>query len=209
MTQPPPPSSPPSSGQSPSLQATSNRLRNGFVALVAVVLAIALGLGFQGESRDLSLEQLAETAVPLDAALVSGKPTLVEFYADWCTSCRAMAGDMAELRDAYGDRVNFTMLNVDNAKWLPEVLSYRVDGIPHFVYLGADGQELGQAIGEQPRSILADNLEAMANQVAVLPHATQAIGQTSDFQPSISGAGSGTSSTDPRSHGSQVVTSDT
>ncbi|MEM9246985.1 MAG: thioredoxin family protein, partial [Cyanobacteria bacterium P01_F01_bin.153] len=169
----------------------------------AVVLAIALGLGLQGQSRDVSLEQLAERSVPLDTALSSNKPTLVEFYADWCTSCRAMAGDMAELREAYGDRINFTMLNVDNAKWLPEILSYRVDGIPHFVYLAADGQELGQAIGEQPRLILAENLEAMTNSV-VLPHASQAIGQTSDFQPSLSGGGNA-GGADPRSHGAQVV----
>ncbi len=186
-----------------SASTRSNRLRNGVIAIVAVVLAIALGLGLQGQSRDISLEQLAEQSVPLDTALSSNKPTLVEFYADWCTSCRAMAGDMAELREVYGDRINFTMLNVDNAKWLPEILSYRVDGIPHFVYLDADGQELGQAIGEQPRLILAENLEAMTNSAA-LPRASQAIGQTSDFQPSLSG-GNSDAGADPRSHGSQVV----
>ena len=189
--------------------AISNRLRNGVVAAVAVILAIALGLGFQGQASDITLEQLAAEAMPLDEALVNGKPTLMEFYADWCTSCRAMANDMAELRETYGDRVNFAMLNVDNEKWLPEILSYRVDGIPHFVYLGAEGQELGQAIGEQPHSILADNLEAMADRVAVLPHVSQAIGQTSDFNPGMAGVSAKTSSTDPRSHGAQVVTSGT
>ena len=158
---PTPPSDTPSPQSSPT-QGGGNRLRNVVVALVAVVLAISLGLGLQGQSNDMSLEALAEQAVPLDMALVSGKPTLVEFYADWCTSCRAMAGDMAELREVYGDQINFTMLNVDNDKWLPEILSYRVDGIPHFVYLNADGTELGQAIGEQPKTILADNLLMLA-----------------------------------------------
>ncbi|MGD1849328.1 MAG: thioredoxin family protein [Cyanophyceae cyanobacterium] len=198
------PSSDPANAINSQMPAYSNRLRNVVIAVVAVVLAIALGLGLQGQSRDISLEQLAEQSVPLDGALNNNKPTLVEFYADWCTSCRAMAGDMAELRDVYGDRVNFTMLNVDNAKWLPEILSYRVDGIPHFVYLDANGQELGQASGEQPRLILAENLEAMTTSEP-LPHVSQAIGQTSEFQPTLSGGKGNPSSTDPRSHSSQVV----
>jgi thioredoxin-like negative regulator of GroEL len=91
------------------------------------------------------------------------------------------------------------MLNVDNTKWLPEILSYRVDGIPHFVFLGTDGQPVAQAIGEQPRSVMEENLVALASGVA-LPNA-EATGQTSAFSAPVAPS----SAADPRSHGSQVV----
>ncbi|MBD0346081.1 MAG: thiol:disulfide interchange protein, partial [Coleofasciculus sp. Co-bin14] len=127
-------------------------------------------------------------------------PTLMEFYANWCTSCQAMAKDLGELKQQYAESVNFVMLNVDNSKWLPEILNYRVDGIPHFVYLGKEGKAIAQAIGEQPRSILQANLDAL---VAALPLPyTQANGQVSTFNAPVSAPKA--TQEDPRSHGAQV-----
>jgi thiol-disulfide isomerase/thioredoxin len=179
----------------------SNQTSNWIVAVVAVILAVAVFLGIRVQSVSPSLVALAESAVPYEVAQTNGKPTLLEFYADWCTSCQAMAGEMAELRDAYGDRVNFVMLNVDNNKWLPEMVRYRVDGIPHFVYLGSDSQPIAAAIGEQPQSILADNLDALIAQ-APLPH-QQRLGRTSGLETDPLARRS--SPDDPRAHGSQVV----
>lgn len=96
------------------------RLRNLLIAAAAASLAIAIFLGLQSQPATASLTALAKASVPFDQALNSGKPTFLEFYANWCTSCQAMAGDMGRLREDYGDRVNFVMLNVDNSKWLPE-----------------------------------------------------------------------------------------
>ena len=177
----------------------ATRLRNLLIVLVAVVLSVSVFLGTKAESGSATLTTIAEDSVPLEVALSNGNPTLMEFYANWCTSCQAMAPDMASLKQQYGDRVNFVMLNVDNTKWLPEILSYRVDGIPHFVFLDKDGQAVAQTIGEVPRSIMQSNLVALADGAAI-PHA-QATGQTSAFSVPMNSAGK----TDPRSHGSQVV----
>ena len=176
------------------------QVRNLILVTVATVLTVAVVLGFQTQTPSASLSTLAEASVPLDTALVNGRPTLIEFYANWCTSCQAMAADMEDLRTDYGDAVNFVMLNVDNSKWLPEMLHYRVDGIPHFVYLDQGGETLGDAIGEMPRAILAENLEALVAQ-APLPHAN-----TSGMASSLGPQGIAPSrSDDPRSHGAQVA----
>jgi thiol-disulfide isomerase/thioredoxin len=182
--------------QSVSLAA---RLRNLVIVLVAVILSVAIFLGLQTGTNTASLAAMAETSVPLSQALSNGKPTLMEFYADWCTACQAMAQDMADLRQSYGDRVNFVMLNVDNSKWLPEMLSYRVDGIPHFVFLDAEGETIASTVGEQPRTILTSNLEALSTG-APLPYA-QSKGRMSELE----SAPPTTRPDDPRSHGSQVV----
>ncbi|MEM9504321.1 MAG: thioredoxin family protein, partial [Cyanobacteria bacterium P01_E01_bin.43] len=155
----------------------ATKVRNLIVVSVAVGLAVLLVLGIRTQTPAASLETLAADSTPLETALVNGKPSLVEFYANWCTSCQAMAGDMAELRTTYGDQVNFVMLNVDNTKWLPEMLHYRVDGIPHFVYLDPAGAAISTAIGEQPQTIIASNLDALVVGTD-LPYQT-ALGQTS------------------------------
>lgn len=177
------------------------RVRNFIIVLVAIVLTVSVFLGLKTETGTGLLSTMAEESVPLEIALSNGKPTLMEFYANWCTSCQAMAPDMAALEKEYGDRVNFVMLNVDNSKWLPEVLSYRVDGIPHFVYLGQDGSAIAQSIGEQPRSIMEANLVALAGGDS-LPYAKTS-GQTSAFSAPVTTQANADS--DPRSHSSQVV----
>ncbi|MDF5720244.1 MAG: thioredoxin family protein [Rhizonema sp. PD37] len=172
------------------------RVRNLLIVIVAIALSVALVLGLRTETASTSLAQLDKQSTPLDIALTNDKPSLMEFYANWCTVCQKMAPDMAELEKQYGDRINFVMLNVDNTKWLPEMLKYRVDGIPHFIFLSKKGDILVQAIGDLPRTIMAGNLEALAVG-SPLPY-TQANGAASKFSAPVAPE---SNQDDPRAHG--------
>lgn len=182
----------------------AKKVRNLVVVAIASILSIAVVLGIRTTSPTASLSDMAETAMPLETAMANGRPTLIEFYANWCTSCQAMAPDIQTLEESYGNQVNFVMLNVDNTKWLPEMLNYRVDGIPHFEFLDARSLEKGAAIGELPRAILAENLDALINQEVALPHA-QISGKLTEVDKIDNPVAQNSSSTDPRSHGAQVV----
>jgi thiol:disulfide interchange protein len=183
---------------SPDRVTTSTQIRNFLVVAVAIALSVVLFLGLRTQTQAVSLNALAARSTPLEVALTNGRPTLLEFYADWCTSCQSMAADVDQIQTQYSDRANFVMLNVDNTKWLPEILRYRVDGIPHFVFLNSQGTTIASAIGEQPRPILAANLDAM---IAGQPLPYIQAGQTSAFKPTLAPKSGGD---DPRSHGSQV-----
>ncbi len=189
---------------------SSSKLPNIIVAIAAVVLAITLFLGLKTQQGEASLGAQAQAATPIEVALASGKPTLMEFYADWCTSCQAMAPSLAKVKKDYGETVSFAMLNVDNTKWLPEIEKYRVDGIPHFIFFDRQGAMLGSVIGEQPDSVLrssldeiiADHLQPLANDASTtIQHAA---GQTSRMSPASANA---PRSSDPRGHGAQVKVS--
>jgi thiol-disulfide isomerase/thioredoxin len=179
-----------------------NRIRNFIVALVAIALGVSVFLGLQTNTSSASLSKLAETSTPLETATTNGKPTLMEFYANWCTTCQSMAPEMAELREEYGDDINFVMLNVDNNKWLPEMTEYEVDGIPHFVYLDSSGNDIAEAIGEVPRQVMESNLTALAAGES-LPYAKTKRGEASQVE--ASNKQKSASSADPRSHSSQSV----
>ncbi|MGD1808069.1 thioredoxin family protein [Dapis sp. BLCC M126] len=176
------------------------RLRNFIIVLVAIALSVTIFIGLRTETTSVSLNEMAETSTPLDIAFSNDKPTLVEFYANWCTSCQAMAPELEEIRQKYAENTNFVMLNVDNSKWLPELVKYRVDGIPHFVFLDREGTEVGQTIGEIPKSLMAANIEALVAGSSLPYNGT--VGQGSEFDASL--APIKASQADPRVHGSQV-----
>ncbi|MBE9092873.1 thioredoxin family protein [Tychonema sp. LEGE 07203] len=176
------------------------QIRNFLIVLAAIALSVSVFLGLGTQTPTNTLTEMAKASAPLETALTNGKPTLMEFYANWCTSCQAMAGDLSAIKQKYAEPMNFVMLNVDNTKWLPEITKYRVDGIPHFVYLNDKGSRVAETIGEMPRTIMEANLEALIAGKP-LPHA-QATGQVSDFTPATGPVK--TSSSDPRAHGSQV-----
>jgi thiol-disulfide isomerase/thioredoxin len=192
--------------QSPIPTPLSSRLRNSVIALAAIVLSVLLVIGVRGQGSP-SLANLVGRSMPLEVALSNGKPTLIEFYADWCSSCQAMVPTVTTIEQSYRDRLNFVMLNVDNDKWLPEVLSYRVDGIPHFAYVDGTGTAIASTIGEQPEGVLSGNLDALIA-AAPLPYLQAGRGKkagepgrTSDYSAPVVPTGNGS---DPRSHGSQV-----
>lgn len=175
----------------------ASRIRNVLIAFGAIALSIALFFGLQTENASSTLEAQAQNSTPLEVAIANNKPTLIEFYANWCTSCQAMAKDLGELKQQYDPQVNFVMLNVDNPKWIPEILQYRVDGIPHFVYLDSNGESKAQTIGEQPRTVIEANLDALLAQ-RPLPHDfTQ--GRVSQLE--APSAQPNARPDDPRSHG--------
>ncbi len=173
----------------------ATQLRNFVIALVAIALTVSVFLGVRTKTESVSLAAMAQAAVPLDVALRNEQPSVIEFYADWCTTCQSMAADMDHLKQTYGDRINFVMLNVDNTKWLPEMLHYRVDGIPHFIFLDDQGEAIADAIGKQPETIMAANLDALTRHDP-LPYANRQ-GQIS----TITAPTEASTNDDPRSHG--------
>lgn len=176
--------------------SSPTRMRNFAIVAIAIVLSIVLALGVRAQNFTASLETQASQSQPIDIALTNGKPTLMEFYANWCTSCQAMATDLAAIKSQFSDRINFAMLNVDNTKWLPEVTKYRVDGIPHFVFFDSQGNALAQAIGEQPKQILESKLTALLDGTQLAD--TAAVGEVSKFTPKVAPAAN---NSDPRAHG--------
>jgi len=131
------------------------------LAAAAVVLAVALFLGVRSQQQVVSLATLAAQSVPLEEALANDRPTMIEFYADWCQTCQQMAKDLQNLKSAYGEQVNFVLLNVDNPRWIPELLQYEVDGVPRFIFLDRENRLVGDAVGLQPRTVLDANVVAL------------------------------------------------
>ena len=123
------------------------------VALGLAVTLVAVRGGFQSESP---LEQLARRSLEPDVALTNGRPTVIEFYADWCQACRAMAPAMLSLEQSTQGKLDVVMVNVDNPRWQDLLDRYDVNGIPQLDLFGPDGTPRGRSIGlRQPEDLKA------------------------------------------------------
>ncbi|KAF5736096.1 Thioredoxin-like protein [Tripterygium wilfordii] len=171
-----------------------NKSLNKQIAVISTLAAVGLFLSTRLDFG-VSLKDLSAAALPYEEALSNGKPTVVEFYADWCEVCRELAPDIYSVEQQYKDRVNFVMLNVDNTKWEQELDEFGVEGIPHIAFLDKDGNEEGNVVGKLPKQFFLENVDALARGEESIPHA-RIVGQYSraesrKVRPVV----------DPRSHG--------
>ncbi len=102
----------------------------------------------------MALKASAQSSTPYEVAIASHTPTLIEFYADWCTTCQAMAPTLEAVHQDVGEQVNFVMLDIDNPQWQAQVQQFQVRGVPHLVLLDRDQTIVDTWIGKVPKSVL-------------------------------------------------------
>jgi thiol-disulfide isomerase/thioredoxin len=110
------------------------------------------------------MREMAQESVSFDAAIASPKPMLLEFYADWCSVCQSMAPTLAALKQEYGHDLNFVMLNVDDAQWLPQMDQYDVTGVPQFTLLDRQQTVIKTIVGRVPQPVLAAQLKHLSSE---------------------------------------------
>ncbi len=115
--------------------------------ITSLLLALLLFFVRNGFSSDQSLDQLARNSLRPEVALKNGRPTILEFYADWCEVCQEMSPSMYHLKRDFQDQINLVLLNVDNNEWQDFIDKYDVNGIPQLNLFDADGKMIGKSIG--------------------------------------------------------------
>jgi len=86
-----------------------------------------------------------------DDVLKSGTPVLVDYWAEWCGPCKAIAPILDELAQSYGGKLQIAKMNVDDNREVSAKFGIR--GIPTLM-LFKDGQLAGTLVGAHPKAKL-------------------------------------------------------
>jgi len=109
------------------------------------------------------LAAMEDRSPSLPDALGSGTPTLLEFYAPWCVSCRESAPAMMRLEKRFGGKVNFVVCNAEDPQYSQLVRLFGVDGIPHLAFIDSDRKLRSTLIGEVPEALVEQSVLALAD----------------------------------------------
>ena len=85
-------------------------------------------------------------------------PVLVDFWAEWCGPCKALAPVLDEIAGEMQEKAKVVKVNVDENKELAQ--KYGIRGIPTLIYF-KNGQAEKTLVGSQPKAEILKSLNEL------------------------------------------------
>ena len=86
-----------------------------------------------------------------DEVLKSERPIMVDYWAEWCGPCKAIAPVLGEIADEYNGKITIAKMDVDQNQETPQ--KYAVRGIPTLMIF-KNGEIAGIKVGQVSKSQL-------------------------------------------------------
>jgi thioredoxin 1 len=90
--------------------------------------------------------------------LDSGKPLVLDFWAEWCGPCRMVAPIIDELAEEYKEQVNIGKVDVDDNNDVAAECGIR--NIPTILFF-KDGKMADKQVGAVPKAKIEEKIKAL------------------------------------------------
>ncbi|WP_186645691.1 thioredoxin [Fluviispira vulneris] len=90
--------------------------------------------------------------------LESKIPVLVDFWADWCGPCLALAPVLEQIAKEHPEKIKVCKVNVEENPQL--AAKFNIRNIPFLAFV-KDGQKVAELVGNQPKKVILNQIEAL------------------------------------------------
>lgn len=118
---------------------------------------------YSNADTDVGVHPLTEATFD-QQVLNADRPVFVEFWAEWCGTCKAMAPVLLEMAEALGRQIHVATLDVEAYPVVAD--RYGILALPTML-LFHEGSIIGRVTGFVPKKKLLENLEAFLQTVTV------------------------------------------
>ena len=94
----------------------------------------------------------------LEELIASGKPVVIDFWAEWCGPCRMLTPIIEELAGEYENDVIIGKCNVDDNNDVS--MKYGIRNIPTVIFLKG-GEVVDKQVGACSKASLAEKIEKL------------------------------------------------
>ncbi|MFT4071500.1 MAG: thioredoxin [Dysgonamonadaceae bacterium] len=98
------------------------------------------------------------TDATFEEIINSGKPVVVDFWAEWCGPCRMVGPIVEELAKEYEEKVIIGKVDVDSNDEITSKFGIR--NIPTILFF-KNGEVVDKQVGATQKSILADKIDKL------------------------------------------------
>ena len=80
----------------------------------------------------------------------SGKASIVQFSAEWCSPCKTLKPIMEEISNEMSDKLNFFYMDIDSSPSTPTLFTIR--GVPTLIIFDKNGEQKNIKVGSTTKS---------------------------------------------------------
>jgi thioredoxin 1 len=88
-----------------------------------------------------------------------GKPVIIDFWRPGCPPCDVMEPIVEELKEEYGDQVDFKAYNTLEERG--KVDQYGITAVPTFLFINAAGEIVDKVVGQTDIETMRSKIEAL------------------------------------------------
>ena len=110
-------------------------------------------------TKETFIEKVANfEANPNDWKYLGDKPCIIDFYADWCGPCKAVAPILEELAKTYDGQIYVYKINTDEQQELAGAFGIR--SIPSLLFVPMDGKPQ-MSVGALPKAQMVEAINTI------------------------------------------------